>query len=317
MAPRFRGQSVAQFTAIGTLADGSTADLTTAASWKSSRISVLQPTAKPGEMQAGTSGDVVVTATVGGVTAEAAVLVIEPGTFKLSGVVKDIATRQGLSGVRVRMMPAQRDVHTDLAGRYTQYDAVGTVQLTASAAGFITQTESVEVRGPSQYDLELRPEVTPAQFSGNWTLTVSASPSCRDRLPPVARDRTYNTTVNQQSARVTIRVTDASVEYMCNVEREARLDATLSGDLLDFVIAGDTDYGDFVSACFVDRSIPGDSIGISAWGRGTVTASEVRITMSGAIQYLGNSTRSTGPILCRADDHVATFRRRSLEAIRR
>jgi hypothetical protein len=310
LAPRGKGQSLGQFTASATMSDGSTADVTATALWSTSQIGLLHPTARPGEMQAEGPGEVRVTATVGVVSATVTVLVAVPGTFSISGVVTDVSTRQGLQGVVITVPSIRRSTGTDSNGRYVVPGASGTVEITASARGFVSQTTVLDVTGVTTQDFVLAPERPPANVTGDWTLTVSASPSCRQKLPEAARDRSYDLVVTQQSARVVFQVTTPSAVSLCG-STLGTLVGTLFGDLLEFVIVGDTSYDGFSSVCFGERLGPDQSVGIGVIGTGPVLASEIRMTTQGDIEYWPNpDLRGVPSVVCRATDHSAILRRR-------
>src|SRR5262245_23491013 len=253
LAPRGKGTSIAQFTATATMNDGSTADFTATASWSTSHPDILHTTAKPGEMQAEDPGDVVVTAKAGDVTASLNVRVFENGTFTITGTVTDNATGRGLKSVIVRILPTRRSVATDANGRYSVAGAVGATEITASAWGFASQTRTVDVTGAATQDFVLAPELAPADVSGNWSMALSASPTCRERLPEAARDRQYDAVITQQSARIFITITNASVFSSCSDPLPYVLPGAVIGDRLESGITGDTGYTNFSSVCFGDR----------------------------------------------------------------
>ena len=154
IAPRGRGVSVGQFNAIATWADGSIGDVTTNASWSTANFSVLHLATRPGEMQAEGRGETIVTATAGGISADFLVLVLEAGTFKISGIVTDIATGQGLSGVSMKTTTIS--ALTDRSGHFALYGAVGAIELSASAFGFVVQVHSLVVTAAATDDLDWR-----------------------------------------------------------------------------------------------------------------------------------------------------------------
>jgi hypothetical protein len=315
IAPRGQGQSIAQLSAIATVSGGTTADVTERAVWTSSNFSVVHPTTKPGEMQAEAQGQAVVSAAVGGLVASVGITVTMAGTFTLSGVVSDAGTTRGLSGVVLRRAQDQKSVITDVDGRYIFFGMSGPTAVTASLRGFVTQSLPVNVTADAVQDFVLIPEVPPAvDLSGNWTIEVTASPGCRDRLPTVARERRFDVIIAQQSAKMHFTAVTPSLEDICVLPGTPpgtlqNLYGVLFGDAVEFAIVGDTGYDTFSSVCIVDHPRASESVGFSLGGNGRLTGSEIRMTMNGDVEYWPNARASGQPAVCRADDHVVVLRR--------
>ena len=315
IAPRGRGVSVAQFTATATRVDGSSADVTATAKWNASRYAIVHPSgARPGEMQGEGRGEAVVEASAGGINAELPVFVLEEGTFKVSGAITDVATREALEGVKVRIETgtgAGLTSLTDRHGKYVLYGAAGSTVLSASVNGFTTQAHAIVLEAATIDDFALAPDPFALNLTGPWTLQISASPGCRDRLPEIARDRQYDAVITQRSARVTITMLGPTISGTGGPVGEFEVLGTLDGDTLSFNIAGDTGYGDWTFPDFSDQLSPTESMGIAASAQGTLIGSEIRAAMSGDIEYWPRATPAGRPaVVCRASDHVAILRRR-------
>jgi hypothetical protein len=319
IAPRGRGTSTGQFSVTATLVDGSIADVTATTSWNTSAFAVLHATGRSGEFQVEGRGEATITATVGGTSASFTVLVLETGTFKVSGAVTDLASREPIDRVQVRIESGTGkglSAYSDKAGRYALYGAAGPIELTAYTEGFSILVHVLVVNDTATDDFVLAPSGPSAGVSGLWTLSISASPSCRDRLPEVARDRQYDASINQQSARIDMTLFGPTIETWSGKVGVPKgvfdeIPGTIIGDMLSFTIVGDTDYGDFSSVDFLDHLSPTQSLGITASARGTVTGSEIRTLMNGDIEYWPSSTPAGRPaVVCRANDHVAVLRRR-------
>ena len=99
------------------------------------------------------------------------------------------------------------------------------------------------------------------------------------RLPgSSAGDRarsTVHAVITQRGARVTINLRSPTISALGGPAGEFEVPGTLEGDTLSFVIAGDTNYGDFSSVDFSDQLSPTQSLGIAASAQGTVTRAEI------------------------------------------
>ena len=312
--------ATARFTATGRHADGTSEDVTTAALWLVYSVPpLLQPAASvlqivgPGTARAGTRGEVAVLAKLPSAISDPFdVLVLEPGTFKVSGTV----TAQGgdpittaaidiLSGTGTGLSTT-----TNLDGRYALYGAAGVVELRASANGFEPQTHRIAATDSIADDFGLKPLVTPIDVSGAWTVTLSASPSCRGSLPEVARDRAFEATITQQSSSLRIVLTSATSNCRCSSSNPGRI----LGPAFSFTINAQTpDFAPptFLVPCLVDSLTPTESLGIYGTVSGTVTGSQIQATLDGSLDYY-RSAEPVGvpPTQCSAHDHVMTFRRR-------
>jgi len=315
IAPRGTGASVGQFTATATRADGSSSDVTATASWNASRYAIVHPSGvRPGEMQGEGRGEAVVEVSAGGINAGLPILVLEDGTFKVSGAITDVARRETLEGVKVRIESgpgAGLTTFSDKVGKYVLYGAAASSTLIASVNGFTSQTHAVALDAATTVDFALVPDPSALNLTGSWTVQISASPGCRDRLPEAGRDRQYDAVITQRSARVTIKLLSPTISALGGPMGEFEVDGTLDGDTLSFNIAGDTDNGDYTSVDFSDQLGPTESLGIAAVAQGTVTGPEMRAALSGVIEYWPRAAPAGRPtVVCRASDHVVILRRR-------
>src|SRR5262249_31367309 len=141
---------------------------------------------------------------------------------------------------------------------------------------------------------------------GDWTMTMSPSPSCRGRFPEWARTRTYVVTFKQSGADLVTIVSGPTVGTPYPTSS-----ARLNGPDIVFGISGDTQYNGWASGALYDRW--SDTEFLNVWGgiTGTISGSEIDATMEGEINYWGpGSNIITGPtVVCNAKDHVITLRR--------
>jgi Bacterial Ig-like domain (group 2) len=147
-----------------------------------------------------------------------------------------------------------------------------------------------------------------ARLLGDWTMTMSPSPSCRDRFPEIARTRTYTVRFTQPySGRMDLRV-DITGEsaYLINPGSGG-----IDGIILSFVIGSDTGYSGWSSGDLYDRLSTTQLLNV--WGvvSGDISDREIHATMTGEIDYWAPGANIiTGPtVVCYATDHTVTLNR--------
>jgi len=298
----------ASFTATATYSDGSSKDVTASASWSPPGDRTWQPIYFTG---AGTAlganrGEIDVSASQDGKYGSLHVLVLENGTFKLSGVVAESSGRL-VSSVAIDVVAgtgAGLHATTDSLGRYALYGVAGQIQLRVSAEGFAPQTHDLVVTADeTATPFALEPKEAPADVSGTWTMTLTPSPSCPPGLPDIARGRTYQIQFVQQGTGLKLAITSPTLKVF-NAGEDS---GTVFGSQVQFTFIGDTDYGDWSSTDLIDQLSPTQSLGFDGTVRGTAGGSELRGSLSGDIVYW--EVPSYAPQwYCRATDHVVTLR---------
>jgi hypothetical protein len=282
-------------------------------------VNVLWPTTTPGTIESGRPGDADIVVTYEGATARHHVLVIAPGTFRLSGTIRASDGRRLTdmgAGMRAATLP-NLTAPADLDGHFTLYGVAGAVEIwgCGSSADFPCVIANLVVTEDSTYDFVLTP-YPPAGFdlSGAWTYSLSASPACRDRLPEALRERTYDMALVQTGAKLDMTLFGPTVsEYGQHPGQHGEVNAgTLHGDVLNLAITGDTDYGSWSLTSFVELLGPAAYSGLAILSSGTVGGSEIRLPTRGDIEfwdvpYPEDGTPST---ICRATDHLVVLRRK-------
>ena len=282
------------------------------------KTSVLQTTTTPGEIRGITRGEADVRALYiqdgNNLSAELRVLVLEPGTFKVSGSVTASATGGRLDFVRVEITSgtgAGFYTFTDAAGEYALYGAAGQVTLSASIEGFEPNDQRLVVSSETRADFALTASTASVDIAGAWTITFSASPACRANLLPEAQDRQFDATITQQSAQVVIALSGPTLVYSPWSPRPFQTRGSLVGDNLSFTIVGDTGYDTWSFVDLYDHFGPNQWWGVSGAIRGSVSGSEIRAVMEGDLEYWVGVQPAGMPIgVCRAQDHAVTLRRR-------
>ena len=136
-----------QYQAIARYADGETEDVTTKASWASSKPQVLEvhPNGNArGEQRGGAN----LSAKFGGVEHTLAVRVLEPGTFVVSGTIVQAGDGRPIAGATVTVdsgIGMGRTTTTDGQGTFEFYGLSGSVQLTMSASGYQSRGVNITV----------------------------------------------------------------------------------------------------------------------------------------------------------------------------
>jgi hypothetical protein len=311
-----------QFTAIAQRSDGSSEDVTATVTWFAFPLSTnVLRFVGPGMAQAGmTPGEARVEAQLilvnaqpsSRVSQDLTVLVLEPGTFRISGTVTETGGAPLSAAIEIVSGTGTGLRTTTARGQYALYGVAGDVQLRAFADGFEPQIHRTVVTDQTTNDFDLKPLVTPTDISGSWILTLRASPTCRPNLPEVAWDRQFDAGITQQGTQFHITLTSPTTDD--NGGPQARL-GRIFGPALSFLIEGNEDEGTYIYPDLVDRLSPTQWLAIIGTVQATVTGSEIRATLDGNLDYYESlSTATTFAVppkaLCRAKDHGMVFRRR-------
>jgi hypothetical protein len=307
---------IARYTATADYADGASKDVTETAEWKPTHDQTWLPIyfTGPAVAQGANRGETNVGAYIGGKVGLLHVLVLDAGTFKLTGVVSE-SIGGGIPEVAVDVMSGTgAGLHSTTNGRgeYALYGVAGEVRLRASAEGFVTQIRDLVVTSDAASDaFALTPIDRPADISGLWTMTLEPSRSCRDGLPAIATGRTYQVEFIQDGIRLKVRTTSPTLQVY-NPDANGN-GGSILGSHVRFTFVGDTDYGDWSSTDLIDHLSPTETFGFDGTVNGTVSGSEIRATMNGDLVYMNVSLPTTSPWAptwyCRAADHVVTLRR--------
>lgn len=320
-----------RFTAVAERSDGSAEDVTATASWSilwsgpdrnRTGTNVLRVVGG-GEVAAVAPGEASVNVQIplqsrSPITASTInVLVLEPGTFRISGAVTSAAVPEAASieilsgtGTGLRTIAST----FGRAGAYALYGAAGDVQLRTSAEGFEPQTRRLVVTDNLTSDFDLKPLSAPTDVSGSWRLTMSASNSCRAALPEAAWQREFDATISQEGTHFRITLASPTLYDITRSSFEGRV----FGQTISFIVVGDTCYGDWSDPDLFDALSPTEWLGITGSVQGTAAGSEIRATldstMCGAfdVWQSGTGGRPAGPpqAVCHAKDSMMVLRRK-------
>jgi hypothetical protein len=258
-------------------------------------------------------GTATIIATNGGVTARESAKVYEP---VVSSIVVTPATDTLFTEHHVGLFVTARNQFGRLFSasyptKWTSSDpTVATVdttgRVTAVAPGSTSITATVNgTSGASVITVFLAPPTV--NVAGDWTLTMSPSPSCRGQFPAVAQTRAYTIHFVQDGADLRLIVSSPTVPSSYTFSGAVR------GADIQLVFPGDTQYDGWAVGDFYDRL--SNTEWLNTWGGVTgtisISGSEIHATMDGEINYWGpGSNIATGPtVVCNAKDHVLTLQR--------
>jgi hypothetical protein len=204
------GQS-AQLVATVVKSDGSIAEVTRDVRWtlRSTPTSTVILLTADGLALARDRGQVVITAHLGVLTADASILVIPRGTFMLTGRVTEQGS--GLQGVQVTVVAGTGSgllTRTNQRGDYELYGVAGPIHLRATKDGYLDRAAEVQAVGHGTLDFELSPFLPSLDYAGLYTLLVTGE-SCSSDFPPEGKLRVYTARVQQEGARLQVALSGA------------------------------------------------------------------------------------------------------------
>jgi hypothetical protein len=294
----------AQYTATGQFSNGSTRDVTATTTWRSSDSDVLS-IASGGRANAGRPGQVVVAAENSGRRAGIDVLVLAPGTFRLTGTVSDAGTP--ISDATVDLLDGSRAVmstRSDDSGTYRLLGVAGNIEIRASKAGYVTQVNRLTVSGNTTSDFGLTSDQTGA-VDGTYRLTLTASPGCPVSgylsLPSDVRTRKYTATVRQMGSRLEVELSDAAL-------LKASFAGQAEGTRVSFDLRGVERpnfyyYFDDIerNTDLLEQVSPRDTLEVVGHVDGTVSQTGISGTLKGLLALVSSPPFRTLDALC--NDH--------------
>ena len=227
----------AQYTAVGLISDGTTRDMTSTVTWRSSDDAVLA-ISPSGSATGGKPGEAVIAVENNGKRAGLGVLVLAPGTFRLTGLASDGGVP--VSGLTVDLLDGSRAImstKTDGNGIYRLYGVAGDIEVRVSGMGYPEQVNRLTVTGEARSDFVL---TSRSDQSGSYQLRITASASRPSSgswaLPAEARVRTYDGTITQNGPHLSVALSGAPLIYRS-------FTGTVNGGTVTFDIHGVTiDY---------------------------------------------------------------------------
>jgi hypothetical protein len=293
-----------QLTAIATLTGGTTKDVTAEAVWTTtgSALSV----SRAGLVTALSYGSGEVVAVYGMARQPISARVAPDGAFLITGKVTSPAQPVQANVEATSALGAFSTV-ADTSGTFV-VPAAGATTLQVSAIGFDTAVRQVTVNQDDQVTVELqqsaRPPVQPWSFSGRYSLTFVASPSCT--LPAWGKQRTYGADVEGaqvSGASWALDVTLNGADLVFGWGGEAGFSGTMDGNIVRFVINDDL-LGDYYT--FIER-IGGLYMHYSGTATGTVSNGSILTTFNGRVVLSTTGVGGTTVAECIAPNHRLEF----------
>ena len=208
------------------------------------------------------------------------VLVLEPGTFRVSGVITE--SGQPIGGVRVTVAAGRRaglQWTTAPDGRYALYGLAGPTELSVSEEGLQPQVRSIVVTDHQVVDFGLQPLPGYDSLTGNWRLVLSASPSCGSAIPADAAVRTYEARIVQRGPQLTMEVSSPARVVLNDYPSTAF--GGVSGDRMSFRFQTETEERTPPRWTLLEMLEPGRFLAIGALGEGQRTGNTIRGWLSG------------------------------------
>ena len=280
-----------QYTATGRYDDGSTKDLSATASWRSNDSSVLR-SAGSGKFDALKGGETSVSANTLNKFASTNVLVLQPGTFKLSGTVRDPGGT--VDGVDVEVISGNasslQKTKSRFDGRYSLYSVSGDIRVRASAPGYATEEFDMTVSSNTVRDLTLRTSSPIANITGEWKLAVSTSSACSNSWPAAVRRREVPVTITQSETRFSVSFTGQTM--MSSYPSEGRI----AGSLFSLTLYADYYYYYYGLSGFIERISPTEWLRVAGTFRSTdASSSLIAGNLAGTFDYIISNATATYP----------------------
>lgn len=179
-----------QLKATAYFTTGPVRDVTAEVSWTSSDSTIVSVSSS-GLATGRERGETDIRASYSQLASTKRLMVLPPGTFKLSGRVQD--ANLDVTDARVEVTAGSATGLSTLSkdGRYALYGVSGPTQLTVSKDGYQSRVENIDVNVHRTLDIFVVPLGPPWDPSGTYTLTIGVAPECRSTLPAELWARTY------------------------------------------------------------------------------------------------------------------------------
>lgn len=229
----------AAFTAVELFTNGTTQDVTTQAQWQSSSPAAVT-VSSTGAVTGHQAGEAQISAHVGILSSTVTVLVLPPGTFRLIGTASEGTFPVSNVAVTVTSgIGTGLSAETDSSGQYRLYGVAGTLQIRATASGFIDATATLTVSANAELDVPLTPANPEPNIAGVYAMTLDADPSCA--LPSDDFERHYVATITQTSPSFTVALSGAT--FVTKSGLGSSFSGHILGGQIGFALNGGYYYG--------------------------------------------------------------------------
>jgi len=296
-----------QLTAIATLSDGTTRNVTALALWSGGTrpgdnarvVSVTQA----GLLTAVDFGLTTIGVSYGSTGATVPVRVAPDGAFLVDGTVTDAGRKVDRVTVEAASALGVYSTTTGTSGVFVLPGA-GAVTLQASRYGYSAAVTRMTVDRDTQVNLDLQQLAQPGPITGRYTMTFIASPSCT--LPPEASRRTYGALIEEGREYhwqwdLTV-LLDGATFFDDGWGDDAGFTGQVDGNNVRFAITNGWDGPAFQ---FIERigNMTTRYVGVAT---GTVSDTRIATKFDGTVvmREVGSSTTFAE---CRAADHQLVF----------
>jgi hypothetical protein len=204
----------ATFRALAFFANGTSRDVTSEASWRSTTSTVVRMEG-PGRFNALVRGDAAISVQMIPVTSVLQVVVVPPETYRLSGVVRGSnGAVGGVAGAQVQVLdgPERLETFTSPQGQYVLFGVPGTARIRVTRAGYQTAEQTVHLTQHQAVDFALSLSGPLRDLSGTYTLRITLPAPCGTADPgPEFRDRAYTATITQSAFTLVVKLTNAEM----------------------------------------------------------------------------------------------------------
>ena len=292
----------ATFTAIAFFTDGSSRDVTSEARWRSN-LSTVVTMEGPGRGKALGRGDSTISVQLNGVTSVFQVVVVPPGTYRLSGVVRVSNVAGGVvAGAQVQVLdgPERIESVTSAQGQYVLFGVPGTAQIRITRSGYEPFEQAVHLTQHDVVDFALSLSEPLPDFSGTYTLRITLPTPCGAADPgPEFRDRTYTATITQSAFSLVVKLTGA--EMVVSSGRGDQFTGTIDASGATFTI--DEDFYNYYFPQVVEHHPNGTHIVVGGTASTKRVAEGLVGTLKGSFTfYPGRPGASRAFAACWAQD---------------
>ena len=300
-----------QLSNVALYSDGSTEDVTSQTQWRTSNGDVLSVSSS-GSATGNKPGEATVSTVYAGRFQQLSVMVLPPGTYRLSG--KVVESGLPVSGVAVDVTAGQGaglSTTTDANGFYGLYGVAGDVQVQVSKAAYVAQSRALNVTANTVADFQVTTVNPEPNVAGTYQLTLTAGPCFSSRVPRLPD------TVGQQ--RYTVVLTQTAQHLVATLNGNQSTSPGFSGrvepDRVTFNIRGYDDYYDqwYQPLDFAEKLDDGKFLLVSGQATTTYSGANLVGTLSGAMAVASTALGNSLPVVgqCASSNHQFVLTRDS------
>jgi len=297
------GQNL-RYIATAHYADGSARDVTADVTWRGGGAISFS---SPGVATASGNGEWDVTATYFVFNVKVHVLVLDPGTFKLTGMLREQGGGTLPFGGRILVVSGVGQGKVSAGGEYRLYGVAGPIRLEVSSSGYVTRVHDIDVTDHTVRNFELAPVETPVDVAGEWTVTLGPPPpGCPDGASGLAEPRSYNLTVIQSGRILDLRLRGAGLQVIS----DANTGGSVFGQSVSLSFTNDeNDFGEELRINLFDKLNATDTFSFTGQVTFQGNASLILTTMNGTFRYWSRPVTLPPSWECRTASYPVTLRR--------